>query len=301
MTNPFHAFEIKGKGRYYHACGPTCPIPEGVDLISVTNAQSVVAKPALVPAAVKVTAEKSWDVVPRMVAMLRQNPNGPNGCERRRVTDRCGQCRFCLTAEIKAEHRNQWDAAADFGSLVHTYAYSHVIGKPMPYDPDVHPFMAQYLQFLTAWDIDLDKHVEAAETTIMSLRHGYAGTGDIWLWLPTGKAGKRELHLVDIKTSRKAPVNRVYPDQVLQLAGLRFAEQAILPDDTAVDVPKFAGAALLNLRADSHALIPLPADRDAHKAFVNAVGLQTFFHAQDTKAWTPLDAPTLPEPKGQVA
>lgn len=295
MTSPFHARDIKGKGRYYGACSETCPFGEDV-YISVTNAQSVVAKPALVPAAVKVTAETAWQYLPHMVRLSRQGPNGPNGCEKKRVADRCGQCRFCLTAAIKREHQNQWDSAADFGSLVHTYAYSHVIGRPMPPDPDVEPFMGQYLAFLKAWGVDITKDVEAAETTIVSRKHGYAGTGDVWLWLPTGKDGKLELWLVDIKTSRKAPVNRVYADQVLQLAGLRYAEKAILPDDSEVDVPKFAGAALLNLRSDAHQLIPLPADRAAHKAFVNAVGLQTFFHAQDTKSWVPLDAPALPEP-----
>lgn len=293
MTAPSHARDIKGKGRYYGSCGDDCPFGDAL-YISVTNAQGVVAKPALVPAAVKVTAEKAWQALPRMVALSRRTTD--SGCEKKRVADRCGNCRFCLTAEIKREHQNQWDSAADFGSLVHTYAYSHVVGRPMPFDPDVDPFMRQYLAFLTAWGVDINAHVEAAETTIISRKHGYAGTGDVWLWLPTGKDGKLELWLVDIKTSRKAPVNRVYVDQVLQLAGLRYAEKAILPDDTEVDVPKFAGAALLNLRADAYQLIPLPATRDAHKAFVNAVGLQTFLHAQDTKTWVPLDAPALPAP-----
>jgi hypothetical protein len=290
-----HAREIKGKGRYYGSCGETCPFGEDL-FISVTNAQGVVAKPALVPAAVKVTADTAWQYLPHMVRLSRQPADGGNGCEKKKVADRCGACRFCLTAAIKREHQNQWDSAADFGSLVHTYAYSHVIGRPMPPDPEVEPFMRQYLRFLEAWGVDIHKDVEAAETTILSRRHKYAGTGDVWLWLPTGKGGKRELWLVDIKTSRKAPVNRVYVDQVLQLAGLRFAETAILPDDTEVAVPKFAHAALLNLRGDAHQLIPLPADRDAHKAFVNAVGLQTFLHAQDTKTWVPLDAPAMPEP-----
>lgn len=299
MTSPFHARDIKGKGRYYGSCGQdACPFGDDV-FISVTNAQGVIAKPALVPAAVKVTAETAWHYLPHMVRLSREAPDGP--CAKKRVAERCGNCRFCLTAAIKREHQNQWDTAADFGSLVHTYAYNHVIGQPMPYDEDVEPFMGQYLAFLNAWGVDIAKDIEAAETTIISRKHGYAGTGDIWIWLPTGKGRKLELWLVDIKTSRKAPVNRVYADQVLQLAGLRYAEKAILPDDTEVDVPKFAGAALLNLRADAHQLIPLAADRAAHKAFVNAVGLQTFFHELDTKSWVAIDAPALPEPKGRVA
>jgi hypothetical protein len=300
MTNPLHARDIKGKGRYYGPCSDTCPFGEDL-LISVTNAQGVVAKPALVPAAVKVTAETAWDFLPQMVRYSRQSPDGGKGCEKKRVAERCGDCRFCLNAAIKREHQNQWDRAADFGSLVHTYAYNHVVGSPMPPDPEVEPFMRQYLDFLTGWDVDITRHIEAAETTVINRTKRYAGTGDLWVWLPTGKGRKRELWLVDIKTSMKAPVNRVYPDQVLQLAGLRYAPEAVLPDDTVIEVPKFAGTALLNLRADAHQLIPLPADRAAYRAFLGAVELKTFFHGQDTKAWTPIDAPELAEPKDRVA
>lgn len=289
MTAPLHSRDIKGKGRFYGTCGePACPFGDDL-LMSVTNAQSVVAKPALVPAAVKVTAEAAWSWLPRMVVTSRQDPAGP--CAKRRVAERCGACRFCVTAAIKAHHRNEWDIKADFGSLVHDYAHAHVVGEPRVPNEDVVPFIRQYLLFLDRWGIDLDRHVEAAETTILSRKHGYAGTGDIWLHLPTGRGGTRQLWLVDIKTSLTKPANAVYADQELQLAGLRYAEKAVLPDDTEVDVPKFAGAALLNLRANDHALIPLPAGRDAFKAFVAAVQLQGFFHDQDIKAWSPLDAP----------
>lgn len=291
MTAPLHARDIRGKGRFYGSCGEDgCPF--GDDLfMSVTNAQSVVAKPALVPAAVKVTAEAAWSWLPRMVATSRQRPDGP--CAKARVAERCGHCRFCVTAQIKAHHKNEWESKADFGSLVHLYSHAHVLRQPMVPNEDVEPFIRQYLLFLEQWGVDIDRHVEAAETTILSRKHGYAGTGDIWLQLPTGTAGRRQLWLVDIKTSLTKPATAVYADQELQLAGLRYAEKAVLPDDTEVDVPKFAGAALLNLRATSHALIPLPAGRDAFKAFTAAVQLQGFFHGQDIKAWSPLDAPTL--------
>lgn len=295
MTTPMHARDIKGKGRYYGACSETCPFGEDL-LISVTNAQGVVAKPALVPAAVKVTAETAWRFLPSMVATSRQTIGGPNGCDKKRVADRCGSCRFCVTAFIKAEHRNQWDSAADFGSTVHGHAYAHNVGEARGYDPEVEPFVQQYIRFLSIWGVDWERDIEAAETTVLDRRNGYAGTGDIWLQLRTGPGGRRQLWLVDIKTSRTAPVDRVYPDQELQLAGLRYAPKALLPDDTEIDVPKFAGAALLNLRAGDFQLIPLPADKAAHKAFLGAVTLQRHFHSQDTKAWVPLDAPAMPAP-----
>ncbi|WP_020580153.1 hypothetical protein [Actinopolymorpha alba] len=300
MTEPKHAREIKGKGRYYGACGEGCPFG-GDLLISVTNAQSVVNKPALPPSAAKVTAETAWELLPQMVATSRQGPNGPNGCDKKRVAERCGTCRFCVTSAMKAEYKAQWESKADLGTAVHAHAHAHVFGQPMPYDERVEPFIDQYLRFLDAWQVDIDRHVEAAETTVIDRKNRYAGTGDIWLQLPTGRAMRRELWLIDIKTSLTKPPTAVYPDQVLQLAGLRFAPSAVLPDDSEIDVPRFAGAALLNLRTNAHALIPLPADRDAHKAFVNAVALQGYFHGLDAKAWTPFDVPALPEPKSRKA
>lgn len=290
MTQPLHARDIKGKGRYYGACSDDCPFGEDL-LISVTNAQGVVNKPALVPSAVKITAETAYDKLPQLIAATRIRE-----CGAKRVADRCGRCPTCMVARIKAEHRNIWEHAADTGTRVHAASHAHVLGQPRVPDEEVEPFIFQYLQFLEAWSIDIDRHIEAAETTIVDRRNRYAGTGDIWLQLPTGTAGRRQLWLVDIKTSLTKPANTVYVDQVLQLAGLRYAPKAILPDDTEVDVPKFAGAALLNLRSGAHQLIPLPADRAAHKAFVNAVGLQTFLHDQDVKTWIPLDAPALAEP-----
>jgi len=294
MTNPFHAVDVPGKGRYYQPCGPTCPLPQGEQLISVTNAQDVIAKPALVPAAVKVTADTAWLQLPRMVALSRQPPEGNNGCDRKRVADRCGGCRFCLTSQIKAEHKNQWESKAELGTRVHTHAHARTIGQPIEVDLDVEPFIAQHQVFLDRWRVDLDRHVEASELTVFDAKAGYAGTGDIWIHLPLDAAGrftawdKRKLWLLDIKTSLTKPATATYPDQVLQLAGLRYAKTAVPPDDSAVPVPTFTGAALLNLRQTEHALIPLPADRAAHRAFLAAVELRRYFHQLDTKPWKPL-------------
>lgn len=291
MTQPMHARDVPGKGRYYTGCSAECPLGDEM-YISVTNAQGVVNKPALVPAAVKVTAETAWQWLPHMVAMSRQPAEGANGCAKKRVAERCGHCRFCLTAAIKREHQNQWDSAADFGSLVHTHAYARNVGQPMAPDPDVEPFLSQYERFLADFGVNLDTDLEAAETTIFDQKNGYAGTGDIWLRLPGfGPRGGTGLVLVDIKTSLKKPASAVYKDQVLQLAGLRYAPKALLPDDSVVDVPKFHGTALLNLRASDYRLINVPTDKAAHKAFLAAATLQRHMHGVDTKTWTPVAPP----------
>ncbi|GEP38850.1 hypothetical protein NPS01_25130 [Nocardioides psychrotolerans] len=309
MTAPKHARDIKGKGRYYGDCGTEgCPLADLPDpgFMSVTNAQGVVAKPALVPAAAKATAAAAWDRLPQMVATSRQPAEGP--CARKRVAERCGACRFCITSAIKAEHKNTWEKAADFGTLVHAHAHAVVLGGALPYDEEVAPFVEGHVRFLEAWRVDLDRHVEAAELTVISRKHGYAGTGDLWVHLPlaydqaTGRTSftawdRRKLWLLDGKSSMTKPVDVVYADQPLQLAALRYAEEAVLPDESVVSVPKFEGAAILNWRRDSHALIPQPAGRDVFKAFLGAVELQRLFHSQEVKAWERIDAPVVAEPK----
>lgn len=303
MTAPLHSREIKGKGRYYGPCQESCPLGSDTgDLyISVTNAQSVINKPALPPAAARDTAQAAWDRLPMMVATSRQPEVGvpvdgnPKTCDKRSpVSTRCGGCRFCLNMAIKAQYKEQWETKAALGTDVHNDAFAHNVGAPRTPNPETEPFVREYLVFLERWDVDLDKHVVAAETTVFDRKNRYAGTGDIWLDLPGfGRQGRRGLVLVDIKTSLTKPANTVYADQELQLAGLRFAPAAVLVDDSEVKVPTFAAAALLNLRQSSHALIPLPAGRDAHKAFLAAVTLQDHFHGQDTKAWQPLEAPVV--------
>lgn len=290
MTNPLHAYDRPGKGRYYTRCGRDgCPIGDS-HLISVTNALDMIAKPSLIPAAAKETARAAWQALPLMVATSRQEPEGP--CSRLRVAERCGNCRFCITSAIKREHKAAWEAKAELGTRIHAHAHAHVTGRPIPPDPEVAPFIAQYLQFLTDWQVDPARHVEASETTVLSRRHEYAGTGDVWLHLPGfGARGRRGLVLVDIKTSLTKPATAIYPEQELQLAGLRYAESAVLVDDTEVKVPRFAAAAILNLRQTSHALIPLPADKAAHAAFLGTVVAQRHFHVRDTKAWVRIDAP----------
>ncbi|GAW50581.1 MULTISPECIES: hypothetical protein [unclassified Nocardioides] len=300
MTAPKHARDIKGKGRYYGSCSDDCPFGDRL-FISITNAQDVVNKPALPPSAAKITAAAAWDRLPQMVATSRQPVDGKPAdggkpCEKRRVADRCGSCRFCVTSAIKAEYKQQWETKRDLGTRIHNAAHGHVLGEPVAYDPEIEPFLKQYLLFLDVWRVDLDRDVEAAETTIVDWDNEYAGTGDIWLHLPIGPGGRRKLVLIDIKTSVDKPADTVYADQPLQLAALRYAPKALLNDDTEIDVPEFHGTAILNLRPTSHALVPIPTDRDTHKAFLGAATLQRHFHSQDIKAWVPLDAPALPEP-----
>ncbi|MGA5604049.1 hypothetical protein ACPCUF_23940 [Streptomyces griseoincarnatus] len=255
MTNPKHARDT-ARGRYYSdpAGGP--------DLVSVTNVidTAVNKSHALIPWGVKVTVEYVLDNV---VAIAR-----------RVLTDRPA-----LTREIKALHREAKERAAELGDRVHAAAEARVLGAPVPDDPEVAPYVAQLDAWLASWDVDLNEHIEATEITCLHRRLGYAGTADLLIWLPTGPAGRLELWLIDYKSSATRSAKSVYPENTLQLAALRYAETVLLPDDTEQPMPRVERTGVLNLRAKSHALVPMPADRTAHRAFRGALETTRWLHA----------------------
>ncbi|MFF5972264.1 hypothetical protein ACFY7C_12165 [Streptomyces sp. NPDC012769] len=269
MTQPRHARDTE-RGRYYSdpAGGP--------DLVSVTNVlDTAVAKKALVPWAVKLTVEHVLTHLPSITLRL--------------VTDHTEVAR-----EIKAVHRDAKDRAANLGDRVHAAAEAHVLGAPVADDPEVAPYLHQLKLWLASWGVDLNKHVEATEITCLHRRLGYAGTADLLIWLPTGPGGRLELWLIDYKSSATRPAKSVYPENTLQLAALRFCETVLLPDDTDAPMPPIERTGVLNLRARSHALVPMPADRAAHRAFRGLLEGTRWLHAAPS-TYPALTAPAVPQ------
>lgn len=270
MTNPRLATETDN-GRYYTdpAGGPA--------LVSVTNVlATAVAKHALIPWAVKLTVEHTLDNLAEVNA---------------RVDDD----RIALTKEIKAIHRTVKETAGNLGDRIHTASENHVLGAPVADDPEVAPYLAQLVRWLTMWGVDLDEHVEATEITVFHRRLGYAGTADLLLWLPTGPDRVMELWLIDYKTSATRSAKSVYPENTLQLAALRYAETVLLPDDTDAPMPAIQRTGVLNLRAKSHALVEMPAGRDAHAAFRGLLQGARWLHDAPS-AYPALLAPGQVEP-----
>lgn len=270
MTDPRHAHDTDN-GRYY-----TDPA-SGPDLVSVTNVLGTsVSKPALMPWAAKLTIE--WILDHRMEVA------------RRAITDRAE-----LTKQLKQIHIDARDKASDLGTLIHHAAEKRLLGAPFAVDREVAPYLAQLEAFLGFWGVDIDKHVEAAEITCLHRRLGYAGTADLMIWLPTGEGRTLELWLIDFKTSATRSAKSVYPENTQQLAALRYCETVLLPDDTEQPMPEIQKTGVLNLRAKSHALVEMPAGRDAHKAFRGAL-VNALWHHAAPSSYPALLAPDQPVP-----
>lgn len=270
MTEPKHAHDTDN-GRYY-----TDPAG-GPDLVSVTNVLNTsVHKHALIPWAVKLTVE--WILDNRMQVA------------RRAITDRAA-----LVKELKQIHIDVRDAASDLGTRIHKAAEQRLLGAPFAVEAQVAPYLAQLEAFLNWWGVDIDKHVEAAEITCLHRRLGYAGTADLMVWLPTGEGRALELWLIDFKTSATRSAKAVYPENTQQLAALRYCESVLLPDDTEEPMPKIQRTGVLNLRAKSHAIVEMPAGRDAFKAFRGAL-VNALWHHDAPSSYPALLAPDQPVP-----
>jgi hypothetical protein len=271
VTDPKYA-HATDNGRYYED-------PQGgPDLVSVTNVldTSVNKTRALAPWAVKVTLE--WIFDHRMEVA------------RRAITDRDG-----LAKQLKQIHQDVRTTASDLGTEIHRAAELWLLGAPFAVTREVAPYLAQLEKFLNFWGVDVDKHVEAAEITCLHRRLGYAGTADLMVWLPTGEGRVLELWLIDFKTSATRSAKEVYPENTQQLAALRYCETVLLPDDTEQPMPKIQRTGVLNLRAKSHALVEMPAGRDAHKAFRGAL-VNALWHHAAPSSYPALLAPDQPVP-----
>lgn len=254
MTDPKHARDTE-HGRYYvdPAGGPA--------LVSVTNVLGTsVHKHALQPWAVKLTVE--WILDHRMEVA------------RRAITDRKE-----LTRELKAIHTAASETASNLGTRIHKACEQRALGAPVEADPEVAPFLKRYGMWLTEWGVDLERDLVAVEITVVHRTLGYAGTGDLMVWLPTGPDGSRELWLLDIKTSATRSAKSVYAENAQQLAALRYAENVLLPDDTDGEMPEIQRTGILNLRKRSHALVEMPGDRRAFRAFRGALINAQWHHA----------------------
>lgn len=298
MTSPKQAFDTD-HGRYY-----SHPAHPGKQFVSITNVLSSIAKPALVPAAVKITAETAVDLLPTLVASALVK-----ACNPKRVADECGRCTPCLTKAIKRQYKVQWEYAADNGTLVHHHAWAHLTGEQVAATDEelerVEPFIGQYLRFLADFDIDITRHIEAAELTVAHPALGVAGTLDVLAYLRLdgyldGKVkqlpdDRRALWVYDIKTSLTKPADTIYDEQPLQLAAQRHATECWLPDGSIVPMPRgIVGGAILNLRQDAYEFIPVPCGQPEWKAYQGFITGTQWLHQDHAKALRPV------QPSGRI-
>jgi hypothetical protein len=233
---------------------------DGRQLISVTNVIGrAVAKPALVPWGAGAVADY---VIANPISVAR----------------RARSEKTALRKELVRQPEVLREKASNLGTRIHHRAAAMVLGEPYAEDPEVDPYARELLRFWRLWNVDIEEDIEAVEISVFNRRHGYAGTADVFMWLRTGRWGRKQRWLIDYKSSAKRPATSAYAEQAFQLAALRYAEGLWLPDDTDGDLPKAQRTGVLNLRPKSHALLDMPGNRRAFRAFLGALRTATWLN-----------------------
>lgn len=265
--------------------------PDDLVLYSVTTCLGVLEKPALVPWAVNVTADR---VVERFRLLQRRlEEEGPESA-------------------VKYVRDLRWDnggnlSDAALGTLAHklfdTYALD---GRRPAVTADLHPDFASKGKLLTDEDVravsrmldQFDRFLQTfqpdylgCETVVYHSTYGYGGQADAWLSIDGVRL------IADYKTSRtsytaagkeKAP----YPEAGLQLAAYRYAEAAaiwrarrysasgngnrsrryyLLNEDeraAAVPVPEVDGGVVIHVSPDRFGVYPARCGEREHAAFL---------------------------------
>jgi hypothetical protein len=163
------------------------------------------------------------------------------------------------------------DAAARRGTEVHDYAQRYLAGETITPPDEIAGHVDAYIKFVEEW-----KPVEVAvEAACFNREFRYAGRFDMLARLADG-----HLWLLDLKTTRSG----VFIDNVLQLAGYKYAEFYVLPGELndngqAVEhpMPQVDRCGVVWLRGDgTYELYALDANDEAFTLFGYAQGIAVF-------------------------
>jgi hypothetical protein len=158
------------------------------------------------------------------------------------------------------------DSAARLGTGIHLLAdmvsrASESLSKGFEIGEHEKPYLNAFEDFLERYSAS---SIVSSEKAVWSL-NGYAGTYDLLMLIDS------ELWLVDIKTSKG-----YYPEYGLQLAGYRWADSIVLPNDPKMyPMPEVHRTGILHLRPDQYPdtgwrLVEYPTD---YKDYIVFLGL----------------------------
>lgn len=155
----------------------------------------------------------------------------------------------------KAPDRNT-RKAADIGTAAHDYfermAKGETVGRVAP---ELEPFIRHFDDFLNT----VQPEYHFMEETVWSDEHRYAGSFDALATIDGQKV------MLDNKTTRSG----VHEEVGIQLAAYRFAPHIIRPDGSRTPMPKTTGGAVVHVRPEGWALVPVKADEEMFEVFTH--------------------------------
>lgn len=213
---------IRDKHGYYH-------MPDGRKLISVTTIiEHGVPRPALMHWTAWEVAKCALDSLAKLVRA--------RGDEDRK------EAHWWL----KGAADRVRDEAADRGSAIHDAIEARILGAPHPEPPiDQLPYMAAFERFCRRWR----PRWEATEMVLANYTDGWAGRGDVLMWLVLPDVGPAPVLVAGDWKSGSKP----HPEAALQLSAYVRAEVGFLRDGTQVTPPKVEHAVVVHLRPEKYA------------------------------------------------
>jgi hypothetical protein len=218
----------RGRGHSYTIDGKWAPG-------ATTLLGAVLAKPALVGWAARLVAEYVADK------------------DRVWLEDLRADGREALVDHLKGVPDRARNAAAERGTLIHSYAERVIAGEELEDTPELEPLwdhVQQAVYFLDEWGIE----PLCVEAVLANRTHRYCGTADL---VAVNKWGAHAVY--DYKTGDSG----IWPETALQLAAYLHAEAYLDEDGAEAD---FAGlgaerAYAVHLRNDGYAVHPVETDQ----------------------------------------
>lgn len=192
---------------------------DGKKYVAVNTVLSCLAKPALIPAAAKLSA-----------ALVLDDPET-----------------YSTSEKASAGVRLAWDKSADRGQTVHSWIEAYSKGAPL--DPETVPeayqgYARAFLKWADQFGLrDPETEILQTEANIYSDRYGYAGTTDLI-------ARVRKLTaMVDFKSSKDGTL---YPEVSLQLAAYEAGDFILTRDfpPKRIPMPEIGTTLAVGLAAD---------------------------------------------------
>lgn len=155
------------------------------------------------------------------------------------------------------------DAAANRGTEVHALGERLLKGEEVDVPDELAGHVESYVHFLDEYEVQ----PVLVETTVYSIKHGYAGTLDSVLDFPNGLKGFSQSSpriLADVKTNRSG----VFGDVAYQLAPYRYSEFILGDDDSERPMIPVDGCAVIHVRADGFDLVPITAGPAQYRQFL---------------------------------
>lgn len=164
--------------------------------------------------------------------------------------------------ELRKARYAEKDAAANKGTLVHGFGEQLVQGKSVDVPDELAGHVEAYARFLDDFAVK-PVHVEFS---VVSYKHGYAGTGDLIAWVTEPGAMVPELWLLDLKTNRSG----IFGETALQLAAYRYAEFLLPSPIDQIPMPQVQRCGAIHVRGDGADLVPVTAGPEQHRSFLYA-------------------------------